>query len=69
MNLTVLLHPRFQAKNYHTAEVRRRLATFMCHDTTTADRFYAMHLDADQAGRVRADFEAATSATEARPQP
>lgn len=41
--------------------MRNKLAKFMCHDTSTADRFYAMHLDAEQAGQIRVLFEQATA--------
>ncbi|XP_037544560.1 uncharacterized protein LOC119421255 [Nematolebias whitei] len=53
-------------KNFHSAEVRRRLANFMCHDTSTADRFYAMHLTAEQARTIRVLFEQSTSNAEAQ---
>uniref|UniRef100_UPI0009B402EB uncharacterized protein LOC109953939 n=1 Tax=Monopterus albus TaxID=43700 RepID=UPI0009B402EB len=33
------------AMNVHVPEVREKVARFMCHDTSTADRFYALHLD------------------------
>lgn len=37
------------AKNTHTADDRHKVSQFMCHDTTTADRFYVINLDAKQA--------------------
>lgn len=38
-------------------EDRNRLSTFMCHDTSTADRFYVLTLDATEARRIRGLFE------------
>ncbi|ROL50898.1 hypothetical protein DPX16_3532 [Anabarilius grahami] len=41
------------AKNSHTPGDRQKVAQFMCHDTSTADRFYALNLDAKQAAEHR----------------
>ncbi|XP_016380028.1 uncharacterized protein LOC107717704 [Sinocyclocheilus rhinocerous] len=36
------------AKNTHCPENRHKVAQFMCHDTSTADRFYTLNLNAKQ---------------------
>ncbi|KAL0173549.1 hypothetical protein M9458_029517, partial [Cirrhinus mrigala] len=41
------------AKNTHCPDDRRKVAQFMCHDTATADRFYALNLNAKQAAEHR----------------
>ncbi|XP_037829302.1 uncharacterized protein LOC119616659 [Kryptolebias marmoratus] len=51
-------------KNTHILEIRSRLAYFMCHDTSTADRFYAMQANAAQARETRAYFEQSTCNSE-----
>lgn len=57
-----------KAKNSHTPEDRQKIAQFMCHDTATADRFYALHLDAMQAVEHRKLFEAALCGPESVPE-
>ncbi|KAL1249532.1 hypothetical protein QQF64_020537 [Cirrhinus molitorella] len=47
------------AKNTHCPDDRHKVAQFMCHDTATADRFYALNLDAKQAAEHRRLFDAA----------
>ncbi|KAK7149119.1 hypothetical protein R3I94_008659 [Phoxinus phoxinus] len=39
----------------------------MCHDTSTADKFYALNLDAKQAAEQRRLFESAVEGEEAPP--
>ncbi|MED6246537.1 hypothetical protein ATANTOWER_019426 [Ataeniobius toweri] len=41
-------------------KVQIRLSTFMCHNGSTADRFYILSLDATQAGQIRGLFEHST---------
>ncbi|XP_062414059.1 uncharacterized protein LOC134135276 isoform X1 [Pungitius pungitius] len=45
------------AKNFHPEDVRRRIATFMCHDVSTADRFYTLVLNPRQAKQLRIQLE------------
>ncbi|XP_073802858.1 uncharacterized protein [Danio rerio] len=47
------------AKNAHSSEDRRKVAQFMCHDTSTSDKFYALHLGPLQAREPRRLFERA----------
>ncbi|XP_073805196.1 uncharacterized protein [Danio rerio] len=47
------------AKNAHSSEDRRKVAQFMCHDTSTSDKFYALHLGLLQARERRRLFERA----------
>ncbi|XP_073802842.1 uncharacterized protein [Danio rerio] len=47
------------AKNAHSSEDRRKVAQFMCHDTSTSDKFYALHLGPLQAREGRRLFERA----------
>ncbi|XP_056308662.1 uncharacterized protein LOC130220326 [Danio aesculapii] len=47
------------AKNSHSSEDRRKVAQFMCHDTSTSDKFYALHLGPLQAREHRRLFERA----------
>ncbi len=54
-----------QAKNTHCPDDRHKVAQFMCHDTTTADRFYALNLDAKQAAEHRRLFDSAVVGEEA----
>ncbi|XP_044043737.1 uncharacterized protein LOC122872093 isoform X2 [Siniperca chuatsi] len=51
------------AKNVHAAKVRSRMATFMCHNTSTADKFYALNLDTQQSYEMRRLFEGVTSSS------
>ncbi|KAL0152501.1 hypothetical protein M9458_052224 [Cirrhinus mrigala] len=67
-------HPRkhscsmfLHAKNTHCPDDRRKVAQFMCHDTATADRFYALNLNAKQAAEHRRLFETAVASDEAEP--
>ncbi|TNN28562.1 hypothetical protein EYF80_061290 [Liparis tanakae] len=56
------------AKNHHTAETRIRLARYMCHDTSTADRFYSMVLNRRQGQQIREQFmEVTDTASSSRP--
>ncbi|XP_016373395.1 uncharacterized protein LOC107712588 [Sinocyclocheilus rhinocerous] len=57
------------AKNTHCPENRHKVAQFMCHDTSTADRFYALNLDAKQAAEHRHLFEAALEGEDRAPVP
>ncbi|XP_023185897.1 uncharacterized protein LOC111607974 [Xiphophorus maculatus] len=43
-------------RNTHSSEVRTQLSRVMCHDTRTADRFYAMQLDVCQMAEMRRRF-------------
>lgn len=45
------------ARDFHSPDDRHRLARFMCHDTATSDRFYALHLTTDQCRAIRDLFE------------
>nr|XP_020444811.1 uncharacterized protein LOC109953686 [Monopterus albus] len=52
------------AKNVHVPEVRSKVAKFMCHNTattTTADRYYALHMDVEQSRAMRRHFEEAST--------
>ncbi|CAM4733354.1 unnamed protein product [Leuciscus chuanchicus] len=53
------------AKNTHSPGDRHKVSRFMCHDTSTADRFYALNLDAKQAAEQRKLFESAVEGEEA----
>ncbi|XP_077091694.1 uncharacterized protein LOC143744159 [Siphateles boraxobius] len=55
------------AKNTHSPGDRQKVSRFMCHDTSTADRFYALNLDAKQAAEQRRLFEAAVEGEDAPP--
>ncbi|KAI7795895.1 hypothetical protein IRJ41_009167 [Triplophysa rosa] len=55
------------AKQTHTPEARHKISQFMCHDTATADRFYAVHLNAQQAAEHRVLFEAALEGPDVSP--
>ncbi|XP_048046191.1 uncharacterized protein LOC125268125 [Megalobrama amblycephala] len=55
------------AKNLHTSGDRQKVAQFMCHDTSTADRFYALNLDARQAAEHCRLFEVAVEGEDAAP--
>ncbi|XP_032413141.1 uncharacterized protein LOC116716410 [Xiphophorus hellerii] len=43
-------------RNTHSSDVRTQMARVMCHDTRTADRFYAMQLDVGQMAEMRRRF-------------
>ncbi|XP_027867842.1 uncharacterized protein LOC114141482 isoform X2 [Xiphophorus couchianus] len=43
-------------RNTHSSEVRTQMSRVMCHDTRTADRFYAMQLDVNQMAEMRRRF-------------
>ncbi|KAL2102325.1 hypothetical protein ACEWY4_001493 [Coilia grayii] len=45
-------------KNLHSAEERAEMAKYMCHDEATADKFYALSLNAKQSAEMRRRFEA-----------
>ncbi|XP_065096456.1 uncharacterized protein [Paramisgurnus dabryanus] len=55
------------AKNTHTADDRHKVAQFMCHDTVTADRFYALNLDVSQATDHRRLFDMLLQGPESSP--
>ncbi|XP_057204406.1 translation initiation factor IF-2-like [Triplophysa rosa] len=55
------------AKNSHGTDSRQKVAQFMCHDTSTADKFYAVNLNARQAVEHRRLFEEALEGVEASP--
>ncbi|XP_067301019.1 uncharacterized protein [Pseudorasbora parva] len=55
------------AKNTHNPGDRHKVSQFMCHDTSTADRFYALNLDATQAREHRRLFEAAVEGEDTTP--
>ncbi|TNN33240.1 hypothetical protein EYF80_056599 [Liparis tanakae] len=44
-------------KNIHNETNRDQLARFMCHSTSTADRFYSLVLDRSQAMELRGHFD------------
>ncbi|XP_039649855.1 uncharacterized protein LOC120555240 [Perca fluviatilis] len=44
-------------KNVHSKEVRKEMAVFMCHNVSTADKFYALNLSVGQCRAIRARFE------------
>lgn len=50
-----------QAKNVHEDTLRDKMATFMCHDPATADRFYALSLSVEQSRQMRANFQRVAS--------
>ena len=56
-----------QAKNTHSPGDRHKVSRFMCHDTSTADRFYALNLDARQALEQRSLFESAVEGEDSPP--
>ncbi|XP_032406099.1 uncharacterized protein LOC116710907 [Xiphophorus hellerii] len=43
-------------RNTHSSDVRTQMSRVMCHDTRTADRFYAMQLDVGQMAEMRRRF-------------
>ncbi|XP_014832612.1 PREDICTED: uncharacterized protein LOC106910487 [Poecilia mexicana] len=47
------------ARDSQTSEVRKEMARLMCHDTSTADRFYALHMNARQLAALRQKFDRA----------
>ncbi|XP_013884095.1 uncharacterized protein LOC106532549 [Austrofundulus limnaeus] len=49
------------ARNTQNKEVRAQMARLMCHDISTAEKFYAIHLNASQAKVLRDRFEESTS--------
>lgn len=44
-------------KNLNPTEQRARMSHFMCHSTTTADQFYVLPLNSDQARDIRGHFD------------
>ncbi len=56
-----------QAKNSHKPEERYKISQFMCHDTSTADKFYAVNLNPKQAVEHRLLFEQALEGPESSP--
>ncbi|XP_073711507.1 uncharacterized protein [Misgurnus anguillicaudatus] len=55
------------ARNTHSKADREKVSKFMCHDTSTADRFYAMNLNVRQAVEHRRLFEGALVGEEVSP--
>ncbi|XP_073730752.1 uncharacterized protein [Misgurnus anguillicaudatus] len=55
------------ARNTHSKADREKVSKFMCHDTSTADRFYAMNLNVKQAVEHRRLFEGALVGEEVSP--
>ncbi|XP_073730814.1 uncharacterized protein [Misgurnus anguillicaudatus] len=55
------------ARNTYTSSNRTKVAKFMCHDTSTADKFYAMNLSVKQAVEHRRLFEEALCGEEVSP--
>nr|XP_055062898.1 basic salivary proline-rich protein 1-like [Misgurnus anguillicaudatus] len=55
------------ARNTHNSDNRQKVAKFMCHDTSTADKFYAMNLSSKQAVEHRRLFEEALVGVEVSP--
>lgn len=53
------------AKAFHSEEVRRKLSAVMCHNTTTADKFYVQALKSLESAELRQQFEEATAVREA----
>nr|XP_055049616.1 uncharacterized protein LOC129435188 [Misgurnus anguillicaudatus] len=56
------------AKNSHSVDNRRKVAQSMCHDTSTANKYYAMNLNSRQAVEHRRLFEQALLGEEASPE-
>ncbi|XP_065114058.1 uncharacterized protein [Paramisgurnus dabryanus] len=56
------------ARNAADTESRTKMARFMCHDTRTADKFYACNLTAKQAWEHRTLFETALEGPDATPE-
>lgn len=56
-----------QAKNSHKPEEWYKISQFMCHDTSTADKFYAVNLNPKQAVEHRLLFEQALEGPESSP--
>lgn len=56
-----------QAKNTHCPDDWYKVAKFMCYDTSTADRFYALNLNAKQTAEHRRLFEIAVRGEETTP--
>lgn len=49
--------PPLQARNNLGPTERGKVSQFMCHDTSTADRFYALNLTPRDAAQHRAIFD------------
>ncbi|XP_035989478.1 uncharacterized protein LOC118561474 [Fundulus heteroclitus] len=47
------------ARNTLSPSARTNISKTMCHDTRTADKFYALHRTASELARIRQNFEAA----------
>lgn len=56
-----------QAKNTHCPDDWYKVAKFMCYDTSTADRFYALNLNAKQTAEHRRLLESAVKGEETTP--
>ncbi len=57
----------FQAKFTHSSEDRMKISKFMCHDVSTADKFYVTNLSAQQAMEHRRLFESAMEGPDRSP--
>ncbi|XP_055027024.2 uncharacterized protein [Misgurnus anguillicaudatus] len=55
------------ARNSHGADSRLKISKFMCHNTSTADKFYAVNLNCSQAMDHRRLFEAALEGPDISP--
>ncbi|XP_035989334.1 suppressor protein SRP40-like [Fundulus heteroclitus] len=53
------------ARNILSPNARQKIAHTMCHNTSTADKYYALHLTASQLARIREDFELAIKPVQA----
>ncbi|KAF4114362.1 hypothetical protein G5714_004585 [Onychostoma macrolepis] len=56
-----------KAKNSHKPEEQYKISQFMCHDTSTADKFYAVNLNPKQAVENHLLFEQALEGPESSP--
>lgn len=55
-----------QSRNTQCSDVRNQMSKVMCHDTRTADKFYALQLDVNQMAEMRRRFD---QARETAPEP
>ncbi|RXN29859.1 polypeptide N-acetylgalactosaminyltransferase 16-like protein [Labeo rohita] len=57
-----------QARNFHKPEDHHKVAQFTCHDTATADQFYALRFNPTQALEHRCLFELALEGKDPTPE-
>lgn len=57
----------FQAKFTHSSEDRMKISKFMCHDVSSADKFYVTNLSDQQAMEHRRLFESALEGPDRSP--